>query len=148
MLGESHNASPGRGDLGELLVLLHGGDVPANTTIQVTYRVWRHQERLHAAFRANAEEQQRRGASMRTFSLGRGTPQPTELEETVQIWRDGNRARVEHHGGPRDGYYAVADGRCGGCGTSGTEPTATKTIPASAVESGRSFKSCATRRPC
>jgi hypothetical protein len=107
--GESYDASPDRDDLGELLVLLHGADVPANT-IQVTYRVWRHQERVHAAFRANAEEQQRRGASTRTFSLGRGTPQPTEIEETVRIWRDGNRARVEYHGGARDGYYAVADG--------------------------------------
>ncbi len=109
MTGESYDASPDRGDLGELLVLLHGADVQANT-IQVTYRVWRHQERLHAAFRANAEEQQRGGASTRTFSLGRGTPEPTEIEETVRIWRDGNRVRVECHGGARDGYYAVADG--------------------------------------
>ena len=107
--GESYNASPDRDDLGELLVLLHGADVPANT-IQVAYRVWRHQERLHAAFRADAEEQQRRGASKRTFSLGRETPQPTEIEETVRIWRDGNRVRAEYHGGERDGYYAVADG--------------------------------------
>lgn len=109
MTGESYNGSPDGDDLGELLVLLHGADAPANT-IQVTYRVWRHQERLHAAFRANAEEQQRRGASTRTFSLGRGTPQPTEIEETVRIWRDGNRVRIEYHGGARDGYYAVADG--------------------------------------
>lgn len=28
----------------------------------------------------------------------------------MRIWRDGNRFRVEYHGGPRDGYYAVADG--------------------------------------
>jgi hypothetical protein len=52
--GESYNASTDRGDLGELLVLLHGADLPANTIpIQVAYRVWRHQERLHAAFCAN-----------------------------------------------------------------------------------------------
>jgi hypothetical protein len=28
----------------------------------------------------------------------------------VRIWRAGERVRVEHHGGERDGYYAVADG--------------------------------------
>jgi hypothetical protein len=28
----------------------------------------------------------------------------------VRIWRAGERVRVEHHGGGRDGYYAVADG--------------------------------------
>lgn len=107
-MGESSNASTNRNDLGELLVRLHGADVPANT-IQVTYRVWRPHERLHAAFRADAEEQQRRGASTRTISLGRGTPEPTEAEETMRIWHDGNRVRVEYHGGARDGYYAVAD---------------------------------------
>ena len=32
------------------------------------------------------------------------------MTETVRIWRDGERARIEHHGGPRDGYYAVTDG--------------------------------------
>ena len=33
-----------------------------------------------------------------------------DVEETVRIWRDGERARVEHHGGPLDGSYAVTDG--------------------------------------
>ena len=28
----------------------------------------------------------------------------------VRIWRAGERARVEHHGGEREGYYAVTDG--------------------------------------
>ena len=32
--------------------------------------------------------------------------------------------------------------RCGGCGTSETVPTATRTIPAWGVESARSFRSC------
>jgi hypothetical protein len=91
-----------------LLVLLHNAGLPA-TASEVTYRVWRHQERLHAAFLANAEQQQRRGAATRTFSYGE-VAEPVEVEETVRIWRDGDRARVEHHGGPRDGYYAVADG--------------------------------------
>jgi hypothetical protein len=30
--------------------------------------------------------------------------------ETFRIWRSGGRVREEHHGGPRDGYYAVRDG--------------------------------------
>ena len=74
------------------------------------YRVWRHEERLQAAFTADAEEQKRRGASIRSFGVGKCRPRPPEVEETVRIWRDGERARVEHHGGPRDGYYAVTDG--------------------------------------
>lgn len=108
-VSEAYNAGPGQRDLGELLVLLHGADARADT-VQVTYRVWRHQERQHAASRADAEERRRRGASIRSFGLRGDTPRPAELEETVRIWRDGNRTRVERHGGPRDGYYAVADG--------------------------------------
>jgi hypothetical protein len=99
----------GAADLGVLLVLLHGVDARVGP-MQVTYRVWRHQERLQAAFVADAEEQRRRGASIRSFGLGEGRPQPVEIEETVRIWRNGERARVEHHGGPRDGYYGVVDG--------------------------------------
>jgi hypothetical protein len=96
-------------DLGALLVVLHGADAPRGR-VQVTYRVWRHQERLHAAVTADAEEQKRRGASISSFGVGNSRPQPVEVEETVRIWRDGERFRVEHHGGPRDGYYAVVDG--------------------------------------
>jgi hypothetical protein len=106
--GEPHSASSSSGDLGALLVLLHNAEL-RETTSEVTYRVWRHQERMNAAFLADAEQQQR-GASIRTFGPGRQTAEPAEVEETVRIWRDGDRARVEHHGGPRDGYYAVADG--------------------------------------
>jgi hypothetical protein len=76
----------------------------------VTYRVWRHRERAHAAFIANAEEQKRRGASIQLFGAGETEAEPAEYEETVRIWRAGERARVEHHGGERDGYYAVTDG--------------------------------------
>jgi hypothetical protein len=79
--------------------------------VEVTYRVWRHQPRLRAAFLADHEEQKRRGAGGRLFTL-HGTrhaePEPDEREETVRIWREGVMARVEHHGGDRDGYYAVA----------------------------------------
>jgi outer membrane lipoprotein-sorting protein len=96
--------------LGALLVLLHGADVPAGT-VEVTYRRWRHRERAHAAFIADAEEQTRRGASITTYGVGNAQPEPAEYEETVRIWRAGQRVRVEHHGGERDGYYAVADGR-------------------------------------
>jgi hypothetical protein len=44
------------------------------------------------------------------FGVGNSRQQPAEVEETVRIWRDGVRFRIEHHGGSRDGYYAVADG--------------------------------------
>ena len=96
-------------DLGTLLVLLHGADSDFGS-MQVAYRVWRHQERLYAAVAADVEEQRSRGASMRSFGPVTERPQPAELEETIRIWRDGERARVEHHGGPRDGSYGVVDG--------------------------------------
>ena len=109
MTGPSDNPRVDPADLGALLVVLHSADAPRGR-VEVTYRVWRHQERLHAAFTANAQEQKRRGASIRSFGVGKSQPRPAEVEETVRIWRDGERARVEHHGGPRDGYYAVTDG--------------------------------------
>ncbi|MGH2860887.1 MAG: hypothetical protein ACRDLT_05175 [Solirubrobacteraceae bacterium] len=91
-------------------MLLHAaGERPR--TVEVTYRVWRHQPRLSAAFLAHHEEQKRRGAGGSLITL-RGTddgePEPDEREETVRIWRDDLMARVEHHGGDRDGCYAVA----------------------------------------
>jgi hypothetical protein len=80
-------------------------------TVQATYRTWRHAERLREAFLADAEEKKRRGAHIRTFSFVRsGDPGPPETEETVRIWRDGQRIREEHHGGQRDGNYSVTDG--------------------------------------
>src|ERR1700759_5380075 len=96
-------------DLGALLVVLHGADAPRDG-VEVTYSVWRHQQRLHAAFIADAEEQKRRGAAIRSFAVGNSCPEPVEVDETVRIWRDGERFRVEHHDGPQNGYYAVADG--------------------------------------
>jgi hypothetical protein len=109
MTGPSDNARVDPADLGELLVVLHGADAPRGS-VAVTYRVWRHEERLHAAFIADVEEQKRRGASISSFGVGKCQARPAEVEETVRIWRDGERARVEHHGGPRDGYYAITDG--------------------------------------
>ena len=96
-------------DLGALLVLLHDADEPPDTT-EVVYRLWRHRERAHAAFLADAEQQKARGASITLYGSREAGPEPPEDEETVRIWRAGERVRVEHHGGQRDGYYAVADG--------------------------------------
>jgi hypothetical protein len=98
-----------QGDLGALLVLLHGAD-DAFANVQATYRTWRHEERLREAFVTDAEEQKRRGASISLHSYSSGDPEPPEREETVRIWRDGHRFREEHLGGQRDGHYAVADG--------------------------------------
>ena len=103
------DASADAVELGALLVLLHGADARVDT-VEVIYRIWRHRERAHAAFVADAEEQKRRGASITSYGLGRAEPEPAESEETVRIWRAGERVRVEHHGGERDGYYAVTDG--------------------------------------
>ncbi|MHA7649011.1 DUF4245 family protein [Mycobacterium sp. ML4] len=100
-------------ELGALLVLLHGA-ADSFRTVRATYRTWRHEERLGTAFRADIAEQKRSGASISSISSiyvgGSGDPAPTETEETVDIWRDGQRFREERHGGSRDGYYGVADG--------------------------------------
>jgi len=107
--GMPHRRTGDEVELGALLVLLHGADAPCRS-VETTYRVWRHEERLREAFLADAEEQKRRGASIRTFSIGSGDPEPPETEETVRSWRQGGRIREANHGGRRDGYYAVADG--------------------------------------
>ena len=98
------------GELGGLLVLLQGAAYPFRT-VQATYRTSRHAARLGEAFRADTEERKRRGARIRIVPLVRsGDPGPPETEETLRIWREGQRVREEHHGGQRDGNYSVADG--------------------------------------
>jgi hypothetical protein len=105
----SHVVSAEGDRLGALLVLLHGADAPLDT-VEVTYRLWRHRRRAHAAFMAYADEQRCRGASITSYGPRAAQPEPDEYDETVRIWRAGERVRVEHHGGERDGYYAVTDG--------------------------------------
>lgn len=105
-----HPSGDDQGALGDLLVLLHGIETPFRS-VRATYRIWRHEQRLHEAFVADAEEQKRRGASISMMQFaGSDEPASVEREETVAIWRDGERFREERHGGPRAGYYAVADG--------------------------------------
>jgi hypothetical protein len=71
----------------------------------------RYSRSIAEAFHANTEEQKRRGASIATFrAVGNTEPEPPETEETLRIWRDGQRIREEHHGGHRDGHYGVTDG--------------------------------------
>ena len=97
-------------ELGALLALLHGA-ADSFRTVRATYRTWRHTERSRGARRADAAEQKRRGAGISSISAVRsGDPAPSETEETLRIWRDGQRFRGEHHGGHRDGHYGVADG--------------------------------------
>lgn len=107
----SHRTTGDEVELGRVLALLHGTDHRFRT-VQATYRTWRHEARLHEAFRANTEEQKRHGVVLATVSAvsSSGEPAPLETEETVRIWRDGRRFREELHGGRQDGYYGVADG--------------------------------------
>jgi hypothetical protein len=98
------------GGLGALLGLLDGA-ADSFRTVQASYRTWRHEQRLREAFRADIEEQKRRGVAISTASAVRaGDPGPAETKETIRIWREGQRVREERHGGRRDGYYGVADG--------------------------------------
>lgn len=96
-------------ELGSLLELLHRADAPF-TTIQATYRVWRHDQRAMAAFRAEIEEQKRRGAAISTIQLAGDSSTLPEREELLRIWRSGDRVREEREGGPRDRSYGVRVG--------------------------------------
>lgn len=96
----------GHPELGALLELLHRADAPF-ATVHATYRIWRHDERAAAAWRAEIEEEKRRGHSISTFGLAGSTPAPAEHEETLRIWRAGDHAREERQGGSRDGSYGV-----------------------------------------
>jgi hypothetical protein len=110
MAESSRSTAVGQAELGALLALLHGADAGFRS-VEATWRVWRHEERLRQAFAADADEQKRRGASISTLRIGNGDSEAPENEEMVRIWREGERFRGEHHGGRRDGYYAVADGQ-------------------------------------
>jgi hypothetical protein len=92
-----------------LLVLLNGA-ADSFRTVQVAYRIWRHEQRLRKAFRAHVEAQKRRGGAFFAAAPRGGGSGPAETEETIRIWRAGQRVRQEHHGGWRDGAYGVIDG--------------------------------------
>ncbi len=96
-------------ELGALLALLHRADDPF-TTVQATYRVWRHAARASAAFHADIAEQKRDGTSIGTIQLSSRERPSAEHEELLRIWRSGERLRIEHEGGPQDGSYGVRDG--------------------------------------
>jgi len=99
-------------ELAALLELLHRGDAPFRT-VQATYRIWRHDKRAAAAFRAGIDEMKSRGASIQSvsaFKMQSGAPEPTEHEEILRIWRNGDRVREEHEGGRRDGAYGIRSG--------------------------------------
>ena len=67
----SHHTTGDQVELGAPLVLLRGADAPLRSVL-ATYRIWRHEERLQEAFLADAEEQQRRGASISLYAVGSG----------------------------------------------------------------------------
>jgi hypothetical protein len=104
-----HSAGGDEGGLAALLVLLNGA-AESFRTVHVTYRVWRHEQRLQEAFRAHVEAQKRRGGVVFAAAPHGGEPGPAETKETIRIWRAGQQLRQEHHGGWRDGAYGVIDG--------------------------------------
>lgn len=108
----SEDAGPTLGDLpqlGELLALLHRADA-AFDSVEATYRIWRHEERSSAAWRAQIEEEKRRGAAISSFALADDSDRPAETERVLRIWRAEGRVREEHEYGLRDGAYTVRDG--------------------------------------
>lgn len=104
-----HHAAGDDGGLGALLALLSGA-ADSFRTVHVTYRIWRHEQRLQEAFHAHVEAQKRRGGMFFAAVPHGGDPGPAETKETIRIWRAGQQMRQEHHGGWRDGAYGVIDG--------------------------------------
>jgi hypothetical protein len=76
-------------------------------SVQITINVWRDHRREAHARRVDIEAARRRGGSVTSYS-------PVcdgELSETVEsilVWSDANRLRLEVRDGPRDGFYGVA----------------------------------------
>jgi hypothetical protein len=105
----SGQPSGGAVELGALLALLHRADA-AFDRVEATYRVWRHEERAAAAWRAEIEEEKRRGAAITSYAFSDRVDNPAETETVLRLWRAEGRVREEHEGGPRDGAYAVRDG--------------------------------------
>lgn len=99
-----------KAQLGSLLELLHRADIPFRS-VEATYRIWRHEERASAAWRAGMEEETRRGASISTYDASDKSCGPAEREEVLRIWRADDRVREEHEGGWQDGAYGVRDGK-------------------------------------
>jgi hypothetical protein len=96
--------------LGSLLELLHRAERPFRS-VEATYRIWRHEERASAAWRASIEEERRRGASVSNYGASDRPNEPAAREEILRIWRADDRVREEHEGGWEDGCYGVLDGK-------------------------------------
>ncbi len=92
-------------EIGDLLELLHAADVTFGT-IRARYRLWRHHERLSAAFLADA------GRSGGTVAQAVGRERaPAESEEIVSIWRQPpDSARVERGDDESSRSYGVRHG--------------------------------------
>ncbi len=50
-------------------------------------RIWRHDERASAAWRAEIEEEKRRGAAIISFGLSSGSDKPAETETVLRASR-------------------------------------------------------------
>jgi hypothetical protein len=96
-------------EVGALLELVQRAGASLST-VQATYRIWHHDERARAAFRAYVEEQERGGVLIATLGLGEHSSAPAEREGLLHIWRSDDRVREQHESGPRDGSYGVRVG--------------------------------------
>lgn len=77
-------------------------------SVQVNYRVWRRHDRLREARRADIEAVRAGGQPVTSYGPGTGDPQPSETEELVCDWRQGDGFRHEIHGGAQDSVVGVA----------------------------------------
>jgi hypothetical protein len=80
---------------------------PRFGSVEVTYRVWRHHDRLREARYADVAAVRAHGGSVTSYGPVTGDPQAAESEAIVRDWCQGDSFRHEIHGGPQDGVIAV-----------------------------------------
>lgn len=95
-------------ELGDLLELIYGAR-DRWRTVRLTVRQWHHVERQQQALeRLNRG---RGGGAVQIMSFGQSSePEPTEHEQLVRIWLDGDRAREEREGPDAFPALGIRDG--------------------------------------
>ena len=93
---------------GDLLELLHGA-AGSFHTIASRWRLWRDDQRAHAAF--TAAHAASGSVVVAAYAEGPPQPPPSWHEEEVRLWiAKPDRIREEHHGGNVDGTLTVSVG--------------------------------------
>lgn len=95
--------------LGDLLLLMHRADA-GFTSVYASYRIWRHDQRMSEAVRAETQQLKRRGGSIATFQSKGGASARGEHEDLLRVWRSADRVRAERESGTGNAAFGVRAG--------------------------------------